>query len=74
MNPNPGYQSGFFVKFTRSRYTCQVHFQGDENIIRCHKSFIVNRNEIETVNGNARSLFLMMKARDIEIPVSHSFP
>lgn len=42
--------------------------------IRCHRSFIVNKNEIIEVSGNARSLHVKLKyVKDI-IPVSRSFP
>lgn len=43
-------------------------------IIRCHKSFIVNRDRIQKISGNARSLVLMVDLYDEMIPVSRSFP
>ncbi len=46
----------------------------NENIVRCHKSFVVNLDRVETVSGNARSLMLELKGLDFEIPVSRSFP
>jgi len=46
----------------------------DINIIRCHKSYIVNRNHVESVVGNARSLLLRINGLDFEVPVSRSFP
>jgi len=42
-------------------------------VIRCHKSFLVNRNHIDFVSGNARSLNLKLRQIDKEIPVSRSF-
>ena len=44
------------------------------NIVRCHKSFVVNLERVETVHGNARSLMLDLKGLDFEVPVSRSFP
>lgn len=46
----------------------------DKNIVRCHKSYIVNLDKVENVRGNARSLTLEIKGLDFEIPVSRSFP
>ena len=46
----------------------------DKNIVRCHKSYIVNLDKVENVHGNARSLMLEIKGLDFEIPVSRSFP
>ncbi len=46
----------------------------EKNIVRCHKSYIVNLDMVETVIGNARSLMLEIKGLDFEIPVSRSFP
>lgn len=44
------------------------------NIIRCHKSYMVNKNYISEVKGNARSLMLKVDLYDEMIPVSRSFP
>jgi hypothetical protein len=43
-------------------------------IIRCHKSYMVNKNYISEVKGNARSLMLKVELYDKMIPVSRSFP
>ena len=45
-----------------------------EQIIRCHKSYIVNRDRIVDIRGNARSLMLSVELFDDMIPVSRSFP
>lgn len=42
--------------------------------IRCHRSFLVNKNEIEHVKGNARLLQVHLKYVKDVIPVSRSFP
>jgi hypothetical protein len=52
----------------------ELHIQiGHPYIIRCHKSYLVNKANIEKVDGNSRSLFVQLKNSDIEIPVSRSF-
>lgn len=38
----------------------------------CHRSFIVNRNHILKVEGNARSLEIILKHHQIRIPVSRA--
>ncbi len=43
-------------------------------IIRCHRSYLVNTDFIEQVNGNAQGLRLKMRhLADVEIPVSRSY-
>ena len=44
------------------------------DIIRCHKSYIINKLNIKYIDGNARSLHLKMQHSEAEIPVSRSFP
>lgn len=43
------------------------------NIIRCHKSYIINSNFISDVSGNARGYLLKSDAIPFKIPVSRSF-
>lgn len=43
------------------------------NIIRSHKSYIVNINYINDISGNARGYLLKSDFIDIDIPVSRSF-
>jgi hypothetical protein len=43
------------------------------NIIRCHKSYIVNVNYITDISGNARGYLLKSEFIPIVIPVSRSF-
>lgn len=42
--------------------------------IRCHRSFLVNKNEILSVEGNARTLQVSFKQIENVVPVSRSFP
>jgi hypothetical protein len=43
------------------------------NIIRCHKSYIVNSNFINDISGNARGYLLKSNYISEEIPVSRTF-
>ena len=43
------------------------------NIIRCHKSYIVNVNYINNISGNARGYLLKSEEIPFNIPVSRSF-
>lgn len=45
-----------------------------KEIIRCHRSFLVNKNRIKDVEGNARSLCVKLEGVEEGIPVSRSFP
>lgn len=45
-------------------------FTGNENIIRCHKSFLVNLQYVNNVSGNAQGYKLHLRFTDIPIPVS----
>ena len=45
-----------------------------QQIVRCHKSYMVNRDRIIQVKGNARSLTLKVDLYEQMIPVSRSFP
>lgn len=54
--------------------TIEQQLKDSNTIIRCHKSFIVNKTHIKTIKGNARSLYLEMYANHIVVPVSRSFP
>jgi LytTr DNA-binding domain len=45
-----------------------------DTIKRCHRSFIVNLQNIENVSGNARNYNFHIKKLDFAIPVSRNFP
>ena len=45
-----------------------------KSIARCHKSFVINLDHIDTFQGNARSVTVRLKGLDFEVPVSRSFP
>jgi DNA-binding LytR/AlgR family response regulator len=43
-------------------------------IIRCHKSYIINSKFVKEIKGNARGYFLEIHQLDLLIPVSRNFP
>ncbi len=51
------------------------HMEGalpEDRFFRCHNRFIVNREQIVRVEGNARNLSLVLKGVDFKIPVSRA--
>ncbi len=42
-------------------------------LMRCHRSYIVNLEQIEKVNGNAQGLLLKMKNCEEKVPVSRKY-
>ncbi|BDD11795.1 hypothetical protein FUAX_42270 (plasmid) [Fulvitalea axinellae] len=49
-------------------------FSEVEGIVRCHKSFIVNKDKIINISGNARSKNITLENYSAPIPVSRSTP
>jgi len=45
-----------------------------KSVIRCHRSYLVNKQKIKSIQGNARSLTILINNYDGIIPVSRSFP
>lgn len=43
-------------------------------MVRCHRSYIVNKTKIKKFTGNARALNLELEGYDSPIPVSRGFP
>lgn len=43
------------------------------SIVQCHRSFLVNKDAIESANGNAQGLMLKLYGCEKKIPVSRSF-
>lgn len=48
----------------------EVIFVNNENIIRCHKSYLVNLQYVNNVSGNAQGYKLHLDFTEISIPVS----
>jgi len=44
-----------------------------EHIVRCHKSYIINMNQVLDVKGNAKGYFFFLKNQDEKVPVSRNF-
>ena len=42
------------------------------SLVKCHRAFIVNINQVESMKGNSQELRLVLKKGDIEIPVSRN--
>ena len=45
-----------------------------ETIMRCHRSYIINLQNVNRVSGNARNYNLHVEKLDFTIPVSRNFP
>jgi len=43
-------------------------------IIRCHRSYIVNKKQILKISGNARAYYLHLYMCEEKVPISRSFP
>ncbi|MBN2662453.1 MAG: LytTR family transcriptional regulator [Bacteroidales bacterium] len=61
------------VRISLSKIIEQLAFQNVNDIVRNHKSFIVNLQNVDKVTGNSRSYSFHLKNTDITIPVSRSF-
>ncbi|SEK41944.1 LytR/AlgR family response regulator transcription factor [Parapedobacter koreensis] len=44
-----------------------------ENILRCHRSFIVNLKKVKNIKGNAQGYKLKLKNIDVEVSVSRKY-
>lgn len=45
-----------------------------DSVVRCHRSYIVNFDNVIRISGNARGYRLILRGFDNPIPVSRSFP
>lgn len=61
-----------FVRNTLSKL--EDDFEKFHQIKRCHRSYLVNFNQVEHVSGNARNYNLHFNDLDFTIPISRSFP
>ncbi len=48
------------------------HLEKEPGLYRCHKSFLVNLQQVNKLSGNAQGYRLHMKNTDLQIPVSRS--
>lgn len=63
----------FSKKTERSTLKKIIEELGDSQIVKCHRSYLVNKNEIISTSGNAQGLLLKLNNCQEEIPVSRSF-
>ena len=76
------YSTIFFLKNGKvSRELLRLSLKNLENqlaevpsIVRCQRSYIVNKDKIQNFRGNTRSLTLVLEGYPERIPVSRSFP
>lgn len=77
-----GNYASFFLKLSKSieelylrkqLIVLEDEFKHYKNIVRCHKSYIINTDYVCNVTGNARGYFLHFKEFDYQIPVSRKF-
>ncbi len=52
----------------------EEQLKGMENLVRCHKSYIINTLHVSRVSGNAQGYKIHLENIEFEIPVSRSFP
>jgi len=43
------------------------------SVVRCHRSYIVNKTAISSISGNSQGLLISLKNCDKKIPVSRSY-
>lgn len=60
-------------KLLRSSLTKVEENLNDPNLIRCHRSYIINLNAVKHAKGNSRGLQLELLDMDVIIPVSRSY-
>lgn len=57
----------------RNTFTNVIEQLGDVNVFRCHRSFLINTNNIKTAKGNSNGYKIYLKNYEIPIPVSRSY-
>jgi LytTr DNA-binding domain len=74
------YSTVYFVKqgklqkeLLRSSLTRLESQISSENIVRCHRSFIVNLDKVEKVTGNAQGYKLHLEAPELLVPVARKY-
>ncbi len=57
----------------RNTLTNIIEQMDNENIFRCHRSFLINLNKIKTAKGNSNGYKISLKEYDQTIPVSRKY-
>ncbi len=73
---NMGYvdtEDQFSIKTERATLKQFLNKTDGSTIVKCHRSYLVNRSAITSVSGNAQGLLLRISGCDRLIPVSRSF-
>ncbi|HBG71947.1 MAG: hypothetical protein A2W93_05190 [Bacteroidetes bacterium GWF2_43_63] len=60
--------------FRSTMKMAEEQLAGNDEMVRCHKSYIINISNIHHVSGNAQGFRLHLNGLDFEIPVSRTFP
>jgi tetratricopeptide (TPR) repeat protein len=60
--------------FRSTMKMAEEQLAGNDEMIRCHKSYIINTNNVAQVSGNAQGYRLLIKGLEFSIPVSRTFP
>lgn len=63
-----------FFRSSLSALYEQVKGPDRRNIVRCHRTYIVNLDHVLEMHGNSRGYHLQLKYDNAEIPVSRNFP
>ncbi len=58
------------IRSSLARLVAQIN---DKNIVRCHRSFIVNMANVQKVKGNAQGYKLHLDAYNLEVPVARKY-
>lgn len=66
------YQNGLKKQLVRNSLKALTDYFAPFQFFHCHKSYLVNLQQVVKVNGNARNLTLTMRYVDTPIPVSRS--
>jgi tetratricopeptide (TPR) repeat protein len=50
----------------------EKQLSGDDQFLRCHRSYLVNTQKIKSVEGNTRQYYFVLEGTDEKIPISRS--
>jgi DNA-binding LytR/AlgR family response regulator len=68
------YESGILknIMLRLTLKSMETQLASFKNIVRCHKTFMINLNQELTISGNSRGYFFESKSFPVRIPVSRS--
>ena len=50
----------------------EKQLSGDDQFLRCHRSYLVNTQKIKSVEGNTRQYYFVLEGPDEKIPISRT--